>query len=400
MLTGGWGTILCKGLAQIPMAVRRRARLIGWVLTLVDRYILREWLKMLGLILGAAVGLLLIQDMYGSFRDLLDYRADARQILLYYAVLAPSLLPEALPISVLVSLLYSLGAMRRDHEITALRAAGLSMGRITRWIWIGGAVLSALLLTLNARLIPWSVEQSRQLWDNLEFAAQAREAEASEVGLVYGLAFDNRLEGRMWFVNRFSQYDHRAFGITVSELDRNRREVRRVMASEGHYDEVDRVWVLANGRETTLDEEGDILRTIAFERRVYPQFRDDPRFMLLLAQRPKDLSLFELREAMNTLAVQGNPRAVAYRTRYHGVMATSLSCIIVVGLAIPFAMAGVRVNPAVGASKSLGLFFGFYLFMTIAITMGERGLLSPVLAAWAPNLGMLALALWLFRRLR
>jgi len=77
-----------------------------------------------------------------------------------------------------------------------------------------------------------------------------------------------------------------------------------------------------------------------------------------------------------------------------------LGPLIVIGIAVPFAMSGVRVNPAVGVSKAIGLFLLYYVLNNFATSLATEQLMSPVMAAWLPNLGMAALAAWLFARMR
>jgi len=68
--------------------------------------------------------------------------------------------------------------------------------------------------------------------------------------------------------------------------------------------------------------------------------------------------------------------------------------------AIPFAVAGVRVNPAVGVSKSIGLFFLYWILTAVAGTLASKGWIEPASAAWLPNGGMIALAVWFLARMR
>lgn len=42
-------------------------------------------------------------------------------------------------------------------------------------------------------------------------------------------------------------------------------------------------------------------------------------------------------------------------------MVQPFACIIVVAIAIPFSVAGVRTNPMVGVSKTVGLFFVYFV---------------------------------------
>jgi len=366
----------------------------------LDRHILGEWLAVLGLVTGATFGLLMLQDMFGGVRNLLRFGASVGQIGYYYLVLAPSFFSMVLPISILISLLYSLGTLHRNNEFIALRSAGIGLMRMTRWIWIMGILLSGLLFFLQGGVIPWSVEQSRRLWDNLEFAHEAEASDVEQVGLYYGLAFDNQRENRLWFVNRFSEYSYRAYGITVSQMDDQRREVRRIMAKEGYFDEVDHAWVFLNGRDISFDPEtGEMLRSKAFDQQSFPGDHDDPRLMLLLGKDADDLSFFELRGILETLTPEENPKLLSHAVYYHQMLAETMRCLIMVSLAIPFAVTGVRANPAVGVSKSLGLFLSYYLLTILSTTMAERGFVQPLLAAWVPNLIMLVIALWLMRKL-
>jgi lipopolysaccharide export system permease protein len=122
--------------------------------------------------------------------------------------------------------------------------------------------------------------------------------------------------------------------------------------------------------------------------------------MLLTDQRPRDLSFFELRRLIAYYAVENNPKGVPYAVRYFSILADTLGPLVVIAIAIPFAVSGVRVNPAVGVSKSIGLFFLYYVLNTIAASLATKQLIDPAVAAWLPNLGMGVLAAWLFVRLR
>ena len=86
--------------------------------------------------------------------------------------------------------------------------------------------------------------------------------------------------------------------------------------------------------------------------------------------------------------------------RYFGLIADTLGPLIVIAIAIPFAVSGVRVNPAVGVSKSIGLFFLYYLLASFSASLATKQLVEPATAAWLPNVGMALVAAWFFARLR
>lgn len=368
--------------------------------TVSDRYVFFEWLKAFVLVLGSMFGLLILFEVQDSFTDLIDYDASAGEILFFYGIITPSFLTYTLPASILVSILYALGQLHRSNEFVAMRAAGLSVFRVTRTIWLSCFLISIGLWFLNSSLIPWSVEKSDELMTSLRLNKEAQEMDSDEVGIVRGLAFDNRREHRMWFINRYSQYKSQAFGISVSIMDENRREIRRVMARYGYFDETVGYWKLFEGKERIYNPDTGRERWPRFDKLEATNLTDDPELMMLFDKRPKDLSFLQLKRITDNFTKEDNPSVLAYEARLHALMASAASCLIVAGIAIPFAVSGIRTNPAVGVSKSIGLFFVFYLLTSVLNAMGREGALPPEWAAWAPMVFMVLLAYVLLRRVR
>ncbi|MBA3849401.1 MAG: YjgP/YjgQ family permease [Opitutus sp.] len=370
-------------------------------MTLIDRYLLREWLKILGLLLCATMGLLMMQALYDNFRDLIEVGAGFEDMVSYYAVLMPSYFSVVLPLALLLSLLFVLGKLHRNNEITAIRAAGLNIFSTTRSLWGAALFFCGVSLLLNARVVPWSVETSRRLLESFEYRAEERKGASGALGLVTSVAFDNHRANRMWYINRYSRFAGKAYGVTVSELDKARRERTRLMAREAVYDPERAQWTLRDGREMWFDPElGELMRSVTFQEKTFPHLNEDPRLMLLIDRKPGDLSFFELRRIVDYFTVEDNPKVTRYAVRYYSLMADTLGPLIILAIAIPFAVSGVRVNPAVGVSKSIGLFFVYYLLTTLATMLGGRGHLDPRWAALVPNLAMIGLATYFFGRLR
>jgi len=369
--------------------------------TVFDRYILREWLKILGLIMCATVGLQLIQPLYDNLRDLIELGAPTSDIVYYYCVVLPSYFSNVLSISLLLSLLFVLSKLHRSNEITAMRSAGLNIFSTTRSLWLASIVFCGFSLLLNARVVPWSVETSRHLFEGLQYKAEEKRAPGGTLGLVTSVTFDNHRLGRMWYINRYSRVTRTAYGVTVSELDQARRERLRLMAREGTFDPVKKSWLFTDGREMGFDpESGELVRSVLFAQKTEPQFNEDPALMLLIDRKPVDLSLFELQRIVAYFESELSPKVLPYAVRYYGVLAESILPLIILGIAIPFTLAGVRVSPTVGVSKAFGLFFAYYLLDTLGTNLGGNGFMDPLWAAWLPNIALTGMATFFFGRMR
>lgn len=367
-----------------------------------DRHLLREWLQILGLVLAATCGLLVVQVLYDDFRELQEFGARGWVFWEYLAITLPSFLAIVLPLALLVSLLYTLGKLHRANELIAMRAAGVSILRITAPVWVVGILCCGVSWWLNTTIVPWSVTESRSIREGLEYRHEAQKAlPPDRVGAVYSVGFDNAAAGRMWFFNRFSRFTHHGYGVSVSELDPQRREVNRYVAAEAVPLPDGHGWQFLKGRTLTFSpESGELLGSKPFDELVKPQYDEDPDLMLLIDQKPVDLSLHELRQLIGYLDAEHSPKVVAYAVRYYSLIADTLGPLIVIAIAIPFAVAGVRVNPAVGVSKSIGLFVLYYILANFAASLATKGIVDAPVAAWLPNIGIAALAVWFFARLR
>lgn len=358
-----------------------------------------EWGRAFLLSFGVIFGILLLEDVFNNLKDLLDFGAGLGEILRYYLVLTPSLLPTVIPVSFLVSVLASLGNLHRHGEVIAMRGLGMSLWRITRPLWAAATTLAAVVFLLNAEWVPWSVEESRRIWENQSFSHQAGTASPEEIGVVHNLAFHNGRDGRLWFINRFSEYTLRAYGITLSRVDGNLRESERIVAREGYFDDIAGHWVLQDGRRMTVDQpSGEVVRSIPFADLSLPEVRDDPTLMRFLEKRPSDLSFRELSWLLEMLPPSSNPRARRYQVQYLNSIATPFYCLFAVGLGIPFAVAGVRVNPMVGTSKAVILFFAYYVVSSLAAMLGTRAAVGPWVAVAVPPAIMLLLSIHFYRK--
>jgi lipopolysaccharide export system permease protein len=366
-----------------------------------DRHLLREWLTILVLFLVLACGLLLVQVMLNDFKDLHEAGAHVGDLVVYILTAIPSFLTLTLPIVLLGSVLFVLGKLHKANELTAMRAAGVSFCRLMAPIWLVGLLCCGLSYWLNSYVVPRSVEKARVMKEDFQFRKQINSIPVDRIGAVYSVGFDNPYPRRMWFFDRFSKYTQKAYGASVTELDVRGRETNRIIASVAWYDADQHGWIFKDGREMGFDPEtGENTSSNPFVQRLYPRFQEDPQLMLLIDRRPIDLSSNELKELTDYLSGENNPKSIPYAVRYYGLIADILGPLIVIAIAIPFAASGVRVNPTVGVSKSIGLFFFYIVLQNVAAALATKGVVDPALAAWLPNMGMIALAIILFARLR
>ena len=402
-------------------------------MTLIERYVFREWLKAFLLVLVFLCGLTVLQDLADNLADFRDHGASMSAVIHYYLALLPGYLPWLIPISLFVSILLSLGGMARRNEIIAIRACGTSLPRASRLVLLASVGLTGCVYGLNANWAPWSVEKTRKLKEGFHREGQLKKGLPElEVGSARNVHFDNRRAHRLWHLNWFSEVTEVARDVQVFVRDASGAELYRIAADKAWRDEGKGAWVFRNGRYMSFRSEAGLARyspasgmmifdetsvsdanttSIAnlprvpdlaktFDLMEIRDFDEDPALFALLRKKTKDLSLRELNQALEAFPINERAAVRHLAIRRREILLAPLGCLFAAFIAIPFAIASQSRGPAVGLARAMGLVIGYYLVLTAANSLGEAGVLNADLAGSLPSVAMALVAGCLLWRAR
>ena len=369
---------------------------------ILDRYILAEWAKVFALTLLSFMGLLLLSEGYNWIPDFLGWGASFGTILQFMLLSLVNDLSVLIPISLLISVIFVLATMNRNHEISAARAAGIGMWRLTAPLWVAGLFLAGLLALLNAVLVPDALEAQNSLVEEAQFAAlKSKGGTVIPKGQAYSVSFENAKARRLWLISNLGLSTGQAFEVIVHSFDEKNREIRCVTArfaefskqSDGRWR-----WTFRDGRDMRFDPAtGSLMAQPRFKELTLPDYDDDPEVMFYSTKDPDKLSLREVSRFVDQAGSNPGGQNAAYAMRYHSIMSTPVICLIVVAVAIPFSVGAGRISPMVGVAKTFGLFLTFYFLTSFCAAFGESGALPPMIAAWIPAV---LVAAWVIPKLR
>ncbi|MGE4550752.1 MAG: LptF/LptG family permease [Opitutales bacterium] len=401
--------------------------------TLIERYVFREWFKAFVLVLGFLCGLTVLQDLADNLTDFRSYGVPVESISRYYLFLLPGYLPWLIPISLFVSILLSLGGMARRNEIVAMRACGTSLPMACRLVLIAALTLAGCVYGLNAKWAPWSVEETRKLKEGFLQGDQVKRGlSETEIGSARNVRFDNRRAHRLWHINWFSEVTKEAHDLQVFVRDADGVELYRISASLAWRDMKKEAWQFQDGRYMSFRTEAGLARyspeqgmmifdsdipsddnsTQAANLPRVPQlaktfdlmelrdFNENPELFALLHKKPKDLSLRELNQALQAFPSGERATVRPFAIRRREILLAPLGCLFAAFIAIPFAVIGPRRGAGVGLARALGLFIGYYLVLTAANSLGEAGVLQADVAGSLPSVAMALFAGFLLWRAR
>jgi len=130
---------------------------------LLARYLLRECLVPLGFCLAAFLMFWVASYLITSMQGLQEDKLRGPDIALYYFFKVPEFLPIAIPVALLLALLYALTNHARHNEITAIRAAGVSLWRISLPYFGIAVFCGATLFLMNELLAPIAADRAEEI---------------------------------------------------------------------------------------------------------------------------------------------------------------------------------------------------------------------------------------------
>jgi lipopolysaccharide export system permease protein len=129
------------------------------MMPLLQRYVMGELLRVFALALG---GLVVILVFVGVLGEALRSGLGPEQILQIMPYVVPSLLPFTIPATLLLTVCIVYGRMAGDQEITATKAAGISVMSVIWPALFFGGVLSVGTLVLTDQFIPWARDKIQE----------------------------------------------------------------------------------------------------------------------------------------------------------------------------------------------------------------------------------------------
>jgi lipopolysaccharide export system permease protein len=329
-----------------------------------------------------------------------------RDIAEYYCVTMPDFLVILLPVGLLLALLYALTTHARHNEITALRAAGVSMWRLSLPYMVVGLMGSLVLLAIGELWAPDSDEIAKAIQER-HLPTVVRTAGNKEFR---NLCFHNARDGRIWRIGVYNSENGHMIEpiVTWTAQDGSRPwqlNAERAVPING-------VWTFYNVREfrETAQTDMPVVPSLQTNVLAIPEFAETPEeinseikisaSLSRHAARRADVPIVEL---LNYLRLHPNPTqsdAAWLHTKLQGRLAAPWTCLVVVLIAIPFGAVGGRRNVYVGVASSIVICFVYFVLQQVGLALGTGGSLPPWLAAWLPNLSFGLAGLWLTTRVR
>lgn len=359
---------------------------------LLDRYLFRELLWPLAY---CVVGFLLCFTVFDIFKDIDDFQRNklvAQDLIDYYANRLPELIVGSyvMPMALLLALLYALTNHARHNELTAIRAAGISLWRISVPYYVVGIAFSIIVLVLNESVVPGAADAA----DQVLLRHVGTQGKGTDKVIKRNVNFINDTDRRTWLIGEYNLQTRR---MTRPQIDwREPDGTRRVIfAEQGRW--IRRHWVLTNVQQFVFAPHSDGLPTEKWitNRLELPRIIETPRLIeseikisgldSLKSLRKTHLSSAAILDYLKLHPKLDSKKEDALLTMLHSRLAAPWTCLVVVLIAVPFGALPGRRNAFVGVASSISICFVYFVAKDLTLALGSGGWIPAWLAAWVPN---------------
>jgi len=377
----------------VIQSINQRVRALLRHIPLLDRWLIVELISPLLFAVAAfTVVSLSVGVMFELVRKIVE---SGLPVLIAVQVLLqrlPSFLVISFPMATLMATLLAYSRLSANSELTALRSVGVTATRMILPALALALVMSSLTFVFNDVVVPRSNRSAEitlrralgksiatEKGDNIvysRFGSVERPDGSSSKGLL-----------QLFYANRF--LDGTMTGVTVLDFSRV-GFTQMLVAKSANWNEQEAKWEFLNGQILTLTPSGSTT-SADFDRYLYPLSAAPIR----IAKLPKDANNMTVAEALQAeqlLQSAGDVKeARRLQVRIQEKFTLPMACLV---FGLIGASLGAKPNSRTSRSQGFGisvvLILVYYVLSFSFSSLGVKGTLSPLLAAWSPVLISLA----------
>jgi len=342
---------------------------------LLDRYLFKQFTKMMVLVLTALVAIYLLVDFFERIDDFIQAQKPLSLAIKYFLLKIPLIIEQLTPITILLGGVIALGLINHHGELIALKAAGTSTFRITVPI-MAAAVFFTL---LTAAVSEWLVPPTATITNRIMYE-EVRHKKPK--GILRNNRFFYKDEQGFYSFEKLGQAENRFDNFSYSSWDEN--YTLRYMLNAATASWQNGQWFFEECQVKELDEQGKY--QISYLPETTLDLQANPSDFFIPEYKIDEMSLSTLfKQGLQDKSYRGFEAHLKFLERFSFIL-----------LGIPLLMIGLPVlliahrkwvrDLSVAIPVSCGLAFGAWGLWGIMQSFAKAAVVNPYLAMLAVHI--------------
>jgi len=344
-------------------------------MNVLTRYLTKEFIKLQLLCQVIFIFLFLMIDFVQKLDDFLEKKVtDAGVIISYFLYKIPYIMVQMIPVATLISVIVLFRLMKNNREITALKACGINIIKVSQTVIIISLFISLFTFLVSESVVPYTSSKSNEIWDI--------KVEKQDPTKFYG-------SDQIWFKTSDAIYWIKQFDSVRNIMenpvfhffDENFRLSKRIEAKRAIWQQG--TWRLEEGAIQEVREDGGY-KTSEFDVFIL-DIPETPDTFRKKIKQPEEMSYSQLKTYSETVKNEGYNNA-GYLVDMGVKIAFPFISLVLTLLGIPIALELKTGGIPLAIAGGIGLSFLYYIILSVSSSLGHSGVFPPFLAAWTANL--------------
>ena len=362
-------------------------RIINYI-PLLDRWIISQLIPPLIFSISAfTVVSVSVGIMFDLVRKIVEFNLPLNIALNVLILKLPGFVVLSFPMATLLACLLTYSKLSSNSELKALRAIGISIYRIILPSIFLALLMTALTFIFNNNIVPFSNSKA-----DFVLSSSLGKSFSIEKGedVIYSRkgnitdADNNKTSTSLTHIFYAKDYTD-GFMNNVKVLDLSKYGYTQVLsAKKAFWNPSIKKWEFLNGKLLLFSEEGDSTIT-KFESYIYP-FNTGPIKVASIPKDANDMTLDEARQALKIYKETSNIKEVRrLKVRIQEKFTLPMACLVfsLIGSSLA-SIPNSKTNGSQGFGISIILILFYYILSFSFSSLGVKGSISAISAAWSP----------------
>lgn len=337
--------------------------------------------------LGALV-IISFGNVLKAVQLLFEGRVPKAVILEWFVNRTPEDMQYIFPVAILLSTLLVFSGLSRTQEITALRAAGISLARTFIPVVIFSLMVTGLVFWFLDRVVPQAMKRSQELWVTQIRTNQHHASFKNDI-----LLRDS--SNRLVFVGRFNLHTYEMEFVKIRDYSADGTRFEREFSARRGIYQHGKNWVLQDVSILLRGKQGE---TLLRKDKMTMPMGEGPDDFAQEERSAQEMNFAALLDQIRKLDERGLANTLPLKVELF--LKTSFPFCIPIFAVIGSAMGlgSTRTGGFIGFGVSLIITFFYYVTMSLSASLGKTGVMTPFLAAWMHNILFTGVALFVTLR--
>lgn len=351
---------------------------------IIERYILDEVKKPILFGISLFTFIFLIEIIVSLMESIIVKGISLIDVLRILSFYLPPILSQTIPMGIFLGIMITFSKFTRSSEITAMQSMGLGLKQILKPI-VGLSIIAMIFIFfLQESIIPRSFERLKKItvkiaYENPIFQLKERII-VNEIGK-YSL-----------YIDKINKENNRAENILIFEKKDKGEYPTILLGNSAYWKHVD--MILEKAKFYSFDKDGKLKLDGQFKQKKIPL----NSYFKNIDIEVKDIEAMSISTLISKYRDKKILKKLPYKVEINRKLAIPLSTVALAILGVLLSSGHHRTGKGASFGISLAVIFIYIVLLNVGVVISNRGLISPYIGVWTPNVILFVGTILLYRK--